>query len=229
MYDTLIRLLYSRYLFTHRMASHNYGISLATAGIVGLLFVAVWIEKTEPHLWQDRLILPNFTQEANRHTPLADAGTFLPPTIVASRTLSASDSPVIIAGQVHIPAGVTVTVNPGTQLLVHEYGYLAIDGTLLVNGTARQRVVFSTNEANVANRAWSGLLFGSGSRGVITHADIRHASPGVTCGEGSNVVIQNTTIELGNLGVFKDSPACRLVNNTILTDAYVRSFEMAQK
>lgn len=175
----------------------------------------VVLEKTQPKLWQERLALPNFVQEENRHTPLETNGQYLPPTIISSRTITATENPILLAGNVYVPPNVTLTLETGTHVLVHEYGSLHIDGKLVVDGTATQPVTFSTNEANPINRVWSGIVFGPGSTGTITNTYIRHASPAITCEKESTVIIDQGVLELGNAGVVTASQACKLARTTI--------------
>lgn len=188
---------------------------LAAGGLVLVLVLAIWLEHTEPSLWQQRLILPNFAAEENRHTPLESTSEYLPPTITASRTISAHENPIVIAGPVIIPTGVTLTLEAGTHILVHEYGSLQVAGSLDIRGLNGAPVVFSTNEAHEANRVWSGIIFEPGSTGTISHASIRHSSPSVTCEPGSTVSILDSTFEWGNTGVVTYSPTCTIARSTI--------------
>lgn len=174
-----------------------------------------WMEQTEQRVWQERLVLPSYGQEENRHTPIHFAGTFLPPVIDTSRTYTAQDNPIIIPGKVSVPVGVTLTFSEGAFIVVHEYGHLDIEGSLVVNGTMQDRVVFTTNEAHAANRAWSGFHFQPASTGRISEATIIHASPGVTCEIGSAVDIRVATIELGNVGAYVASPHCTIIDSLI--------------
>ena len=206
--------------------AHRVAPTIAVVFALLLVPAAIAIEKAEPRLWSDRLILPSFTAQENLHTPREYIGTFLPPTISTSRTLTIKDSPVILTKTTTIPLGVTVTLEPGVEVFAHEYGALVVNGMLVVNGIADNNVVFTTNEKHPTNQTWSGIVFGPTGHGTIQHTHLKYGSPGITCAAGSAVVIQNTTIELGSVGVFTQSPNCSITQSIIKNvDTGIVSFQ----
>jgi len=172
-------------------------------------------EHIRPDVWNARLALPAFVQEPALHTPIIPNGTYLPPVIAYSRTITAAQSPVLLAGTTKIPKGVTLTIDPGVSVYALEYGDISVDGTLIVNGTNTNGVYFSTNESNIANRNWAGIILQPGSRARIAHATIRHASPAISCITGTQAQISHSTLELGNVGLYTETPRCVMVNSTI--------------
>src|SRR5215475_14560948 len=71
--------------------------------------------------------------------PSAASATPLPPTIEESTILTAAGSPYT-GGSVGISPGVTLTIEPGVELKVEA---MTVYGTLDVNGTASEPVVFT--------------------------------------------------------------------------------------
>lgn len=189
--------------------------TLIGIALIALVPLAVWVEKAEPTTWNTRLALPSFDETVNRHTPNTTTGTYLPPTILRSRTITKAESPVHVSSAVTIPKGVTLTIDEGSELFFSEYALLNVEGTLNVNGEAGSRVIFQTGEEHIQNRVWSGIIFKPGSTGTVRYTTIRHASPGVTCEAGSTTTFTRATIELGNIGVFTQTPACTFSHSII--------------
>lgn len=181
---------------------------------LALIPLLVWLEKAEPAVWFERLFTPDSAEGGPRHQPLVTEGVFLPPVITKDTTLT-GDTPLLLAGTVKIPEGVTLQIESGTTVYVHEYGQLVVEGTFNASGTAENPVSFTTNETHIANRTWSGIVFTPQSTGTLTYTTIRHASPAVTCEEESVVTIDHATISLGNLGIYTESPQCRIQNSEI--------------
>ncbi|MBI1834131.1 MAG: hypothetical protein HYR90_04900 [Candidatus Andersenbacteria bacterium] len=186
-------------------------LALFTLIIVPLL---IWLEKVEPKVWVERLLSPDGLSEGPRHQPLVTDGIFLPPVILENMTLTKA-MPVIIPGVVRVPKGITLRIEEGTTVFVHEYGQLLVEGELIAVGTETNPLHFTTNETHVANQTWAGIVFAPQSKGTITDATFHHASPTITCGKESVVALNHATITLGNLGIYTESVNCRIQNSLI--------------
>jgi hypothetical protein len=98
-------------------------------------------------------------------------------------------------GSLTVPAGTTLTVQPGTTV-VGRYGVeLNVQGRLSAVGTATQPITF-TSWADSGPGEWSGLVFDGGA-GDLRHAVVRYATTGVRVQEDSIVTIEYSSI-LGN-------------------------------
>ena len=110
-------------------------------------------------------------------------------TISTNSTWSTGTGPYLLSGAVTVAPGVTLTVEPGVVIKGNGTGaVLLVDGTLLVNGTAGSRVMFTSalddfgGDSNgdvaaslPARGNWNGILFRPGSSGnVINYATIRY-------------------------------------------------------
>lgn len=168
--------------------------SLAVSAALLFIPLAIWAQLANANVWQERLAVPRFTDEPNRHTPLHFTGTFLPPVIIKDRTITAADNPVIITKTVQVPSGVTLTIEPGTKIFAHEYALLDVSGQLQINGSPEKPVQFSSNEQHPVNQVWGGLVFETGSHGTIVQTIFHSASPAVSCLAGSVVKIDRTNI-----------------------------------
>ncbi|MGE5499077.1 MAG: M12 family metallo-peptidase [Syntrophothermus sp.] len=94
---------------------------------------------------------------------------------------------VTINSNLTIPAGVTLTINPGTQVYINNGASLTVNGTLVANGTSSSRIKFDFVNKN------SGIKFRyTGSAGSITYADIKNAYSAVDCYEASPTLLNNS-------------------------------------
>ena len=80
-----------------------------------------------------------------------------------------------------IPSGDSLTLKAGTTLTVAKGSTtkLTVNGTLHVDGTASNRVVFRSAEATPLEGDWHSITVGSGARAVLEYADIEHSTYGV--------------------------------------------------
>lgn len=189
--------------------------ALAISLILGLLPLFFLVERYAGTTWQGRLALSEIVPLVNRHTPVVTSGVFLPPVIRHDLALTDQRTPVLLTGLTRIPAGVTVTLGPGVQVYAHEFAAITIEGSLIIEGTPAQPVVFTTNEAHPANQLWGGLLFMSGSHGNLTNTTIRLASPAVSCLPHSVVTVAHSRLLGGSLGVFAAADACQISDSHI--------------
>jgi len=73
-----------------------------------------------------------------------------------------ADSPVNITGDVRVERGVTLTVDPGVEVIFKSspdvsYGYsIRIDGTLIARGDQMEPIVFTAADSSIP---WGGILF----------------------------------------------------------------------
>lgn len=184
---------------------------------VSLLLVplAIWSERTDQTNWNNPLFFGVFEDEPNRHTPIKDTGQYLPAIIDQDLTLTPQGNPYFISGTVTITPGTTLSITAGSQILVHEFGHLINQGTLNISGAATRAVVMTTNELHPLNQTWNGITSAGSSTTTIKYAHISYASPGISCLPLSQTSLEDSLIELGNLGVFADSPNCLISNNVI--------------
>ena len=113
-------------------------------------------------------------------------------------TVSTSWEGVIrLTGKLVIREGVTVTVDPGTEVLVQPgvENDIEVRGRLLVRGIPEKPVLFDTAGGCSAG-SWGGIRFRPGSAGVFENARIRCAGKGVR-GDLAGVTRAGLAIEAG--------------------------------
>ncbi|MCO6411406.1 MAG: right-handed parallel beta-helix repeat-containing protein [Thiogranum sp.] len=127
-------------------------------------------------------------------------GTYLNGSFGTDTTLNAGTVYTVL-GDLHVPAGVTLTIPAGATLRFPINLELSVAGTLLVAGTAAEPVVFTSNKATPAAGDWAGIKITSGATGVvIDHAQIEYASNGITF-TGAGGMLSNSVIENNHSGV----------------------------
>lgn len=187
---------------------------LAAAALV-VMPLAALAEHHLPRLWANRLALPEYAGEPNRHTPRSVDGTYLPARLTGTHHYDNTDSPLIIAGPTAIEAGATVTIEAGVLVVVHEFAGLINHGRLDVQGTALDPVVFASNEVHPENQTWNGIITQTGGHTAAAHLWVQHASPALTCHTGSVVQVRSARIENGSIGVYQASTNCIIADSDI--------------
>lgn len=76
--------------------------------------------------------------------------------IASDRTLQAAAGPWQVTGAVTVPAGVTLTIEPGTTLFFEPGAGLVVNGRLIAEGTAYQRISLTKTPGSTS---WAGLQF----------------------------------------------------------------------
>ena len=139
--------------------------------------------------------------------------------IVENDTHFDSAKPYQIFDSLAVAQGATLTLAPGTRLLFHDSAYLAVDGTLISDGTVEQPVVLSGDRTgnvvtdisfDLMSRQWKGVIFGADSKNNdLRHTEIKNTNFGVIV-DGEEAASGETSLVLTN---------CRLHNSgaTVLT------------
>ncbi|MEN8157804.1 MAG: CotH kinase family protein [Bacteroidota bacterium] len=113
----------------------------------------------------------------------------LPAQLDRDTVLTSTGSPYYIQQNLTIPAGITMEIRPGVEVFLSQGVSITIQGKLKVNGTAEDRVLFTTGSAGVRWRyiSNSGSLFAK-------HLVIRRAVRFVTS-YGDTVVIDHCDVD----------------------------------
>jgi hypothetical protein len=133
---------------------------------------------------------------------------FLRDSVLVCNTTWTADRPYVLYNSVFVAEGCTLTIEPGTRIYSHNGSFIFIQGTILANGTADNRILFSNDRfdeafANAPGQ-WGGLIFLLGSnQNIIDYSDIRNAKVGIYLGTPDDntdpdLILSNTRIE--NMG-----------------------------
>jgi hypothetical protein len=111
-------------------------------------------------------------------------------------TLTAAGSPYT-GSSTTISGGVTVTAEPGATVKLS--GSLTSKGTLDVNGTSEQPVLFTSSKDTAAGQ-WTGIVLQAGAGASdLSHAEVRYGKTGIAVGGGISPTIANSTVRDNSL------------------------------
>lgn len=130
----------------------------------------------------------------------------------ADTTFTRAGSPYRLGGDLTVPEGVELTVEPGVQVLfadnadANRSGYdrvrteFRVAGGLRVNGTSADPVRFVTDGGR-GNRDHHGLVVLPTATATVSHLFIQDADVGVLDEGSTNTLFRNLTVEDGRVGV----------------------------
>ena len=114
-------------------------------------------------------------------------------------TLSETDYPYIWdeIAPINISDLVTLTIEAGVTIIFnHGGGGFRIRGTLIINGTLEDRVLFMPNKCPDEDRVWKGLqLVGASATGTISCATLTFTADGITVEEGATLTADNLIVD----------------------------------
>ena len=85
-----------------------------------------------------------------------------------------------LAAKFTVPAGITLTVQPGVTLFGRSNAGLLINGGLVARATPGKAIVF-TSSANTASNQWAGVIFsGDGAHGTLDGVSLRYGGGSMT-------------------------------------------------
>lgn len=110
-----------------------------------------------------------------------------------------STLPYVILGGIIVDSTATLTVQPGTRIFLHATAPFLVDGTLIVNGTKQDSVVFNGDrldpDYSMLPASWPGIFFRSSSKdNYLKHVIIKNAYQGVIAQDPSTNVNPKLTL-----------------------------------
>ncbi|MFD2584195.1 hypothetical protein ACFSR6_16950 [Pedobacter vanadiisoli] len=152
------------------------------------LFVKVSIDPNAnnlPFLVQDSIILnTNGNKQVIQLLAYGQNAVFINQSTINTNTTWTDALPYIIDGSLTINNGSSLTIQPGAKIYFHKDACLNIEGSLLVNGTVTNPVLFCSDrlEKLYAEEPgqWKGIFLRQTGYGQIRNAIIKNASVGIT-------------------------------------------------
>ena len=157
---------------------------------------------------------------------VASAQTVVPPgNLVGSQTWTSANSPYVLAGDLTVPAGTTLTIQAGATVQLGTGDSLAsgidsnrteltIAGTLVVNGTAMSPVSFVSGAGAPSTSDYYGVVLQGGATVNMTYATISHAHRGIH-DSSTGATLSNLTISNCNYGFYNTGGSPTLTGSTI--------------
>jgi len=115
---------------------------------------------------------------------------FLDNNIISANTTWNTNLPYVILGSLQVAPNATLIIPAGTKIYAHADAPVIVDGTLLVNGTKTNNVVFSGDRLDDPYdkfpASWPGIYFRAGSKNnIISFATIKNAYQAIAVFEPS--------------------------------------------
>lgn len=141
----------------------------------------------------------------------ADGG-FLGGTYTQDITVTPSENPWTVFDVVVIPEGVTLTIEPGTDLNFMINTYIEVRGTLIALGTADNPISCSLKAPTGSNDKWNGFKFiksksiidenqGYVSGSIMQYVDISEATNGLILSDSTVLYASNISITNCGIGI----------------------------
>jgi len=99
--------------------------------------------------------------------------------ILSNTTWTLAGSPYIVTGNALVINGVTLTIEPGVVVKFDSTKALQVDGELIANGTAQNRITFTSTQAVPAPGGWGRIQFSDISVDAVFDAQGRYQSGSV--------------------------------------------------
>jgi len=124
---------------------------------------------------------------------------FINDSVLVCNTTWTSNRPYVIFNSVLVDSLCQLTIEEGTNIFSHNGSSVFVKGTLVVNGSANNRVVFRNDRLDEkfenAPGQWSGIFFLEGSKNnQINFTAIRNAEFGIWLGTPDDDIIPDLTI-----------------------------------
>ncbi|MBP6025667.1 hypothetical protein [Ferruginibacter sp.] len=119
----------------------------------------------------------------NRYVQLQSFGqnaNFLSNRLITGNVVWTNNLPYVILGSIRVDTTATLTIQPGCRIYSHADAPFIVDGTLTVNGTKTENVVFAGDRLDDVYKdlpaSWPGIYFRGNSRNnVLTYAVVKNA------------------------------------------------------
>jgi len=143
--------------------------------------------------------------------------------LAANTLLDAASGPWHITANVVVPAGITLTIEPGTTLFFDAGTSLTVNtgGRLLAEGTEFEPIRFTQTPGSAA--AWNGVQFSSTIEdNRITYAILEYGeiATGMISVVNSNLLVDHVFLDHSGLYRIKSSNSSLIVRNSVFTDMF---------
>ena len=158
------------------------------------------------------------------------ADTFVAGPLISDTTWGPDAGTYILIGEVFIPKGVTLTIEPGTIIKSRPGGsaVITVEGTLSALGTSSERIYFTSlyddeigGDTDLSGpttggiREWQGIYFRQGSIGNLDNIILKHAGYGGGIGFGNFTALENNGGKVFiNNSDFERNSSLVIVNNS---------------
>jgi uncharacterized repeat protein (TIGR01451 family) len=96
-------------------------------------------------------------------------------TITSDTLWKALDGPFIVTCEVVVPAGVTLTLEPGVVVKFNSLLGIQVLGNLAARGTGSRGILFTSNRSRLRRGDWDGIGIGNGGTAALEWATVEYA------------------------------------------------------
>jgi hypothetical protein len=150
----------------------------------------------------------------------------VPSVITENTTLQKDCSPYVVQGDVTIPANVTLTIEPGVEILMPPKACFDVRGNIIANGTASERILFKLNP-EYSNQSWGALCFlNTTDTTRMSYTTIEDASQGkIPINQVAAISAFKSNLVLDHLIIVKTSsnPITARYSSVVLTNSSLHS------
>lgn len=144
-------------------------------------------DKDLPFVVEDRLFITNGQSYGIPVVAWGQDAIFIKNSVLPCNTTFTAEKPYVLFGSILVDTLCSLTVDPGTRIYYHFNSALFVKGSLNVNGSAENRVLFSNNRFEERYRnapgQWRGIYLLEGSfDNKVLFTDIRNADVGIRIG-----------------------------------------------
>jgi parallel beta-helix repeat protein len=160
---------------------------------------------------------------------LVNAQEYVGGMLTADAVYSKALNPYIVTEPLIVPAGITLTIEPGVQLNFMVRTSLRIEGgTLIADGTENNRIIFTAHGASGENeKIWDGIVFFvSGTEfdadgnyvggNLIRSADVKLTTTGIGLSDTALLLAEDIRITNCSYGVFLESESSLVLRNSLI-------------
>ncbi len=151
---------------------------------------------------------------------------FLRNRIIKGNITWTNNLPYVILGSLQVDTTAVLTINPGCRIYAHANAPIIVDGTLLVNGTKQERVIFSGDRLDDEYRdypaSWPGIYFrGSSKSNVLKFTTVKNAYQAVVAEQPSGnvnpkIILQQCIVDNAfDAGILSVNSSMRVDNSLI--------------
>jgi len=195
-----------------------------------LILVEVLIDPQNqdlPYLVRDSIIFEsNGIQQDIKLIAWGQDARFIGNEVLECNTLWTNEKPYLLLGSVLVDSLCQLTIEAGTRIFSTFNTFIYVQGSLTVNGTASERVLFSNDRMEPlyqdAPGQWGGILFLEGSAdNRVNFAVIRNAQYGLRLGTPDadtipDLVVSNTIIEnMSRSGIINFTSDLHAINTLV--------------
>lgn len=149
--------------------------------------------------------------------------------LTADAVFTQAQNPYIVTEPLIVPAGITLTIEPGVELNFMVRTSLRIEGgTLIADGSENNRIIFTAHGASGGNeKTWDGIVFfvsrtefdsdgNYASGNLIRSADINLTTTGIGLSDTALLLSEDIRITNCDYGVFLQSQSSLILRNSLI-------------